>query len=297
MKRYWLLGLVVGCGTAANARFDDGGKNDTSGLDGGDPARTDASFSGDSAVGDDCSEAAKLVYLFTQTAELYSFDPPSKTLTSLGQLSCATTASPNSMAVARDGNAYVNYADGTIFKVDVKTLKCSATSFTSSWTQMGMGFSTNGTTNKDETLFVAKTTILGQTSELASVPLPPAALKPVQKFASAFANLSPELTGTGDGKLYAFFVDSNFGTAAKLVEISKTDATAVGTVTLSQITTVGAWAFSFWGGDFYLYYASATGNSKVGRYRPSDKSFVEYMTTSMRIVGAGVSTCAPITPR
>jgi hypothetical protein len=201
------------------------------------------------------------------------------------------------MAVARDGTAYVNYADGSIFRVDIKTLACTGTSFkVAGWSQMGMGFSTNGTSGSDETLYVAKTASFG-TSELARVALPSMALEPIKGFSSTFANLNPELTGTGDGRLYGFFVDSSFGSAAKLAELSKTDASAISTVALSKITSVGAWAISFWGGDFYLYYANDIGNTKVGRYRPSDKTFADYMTTSVRVVGAGVSTCAPTAPR
>jgi hypothetical protein len=57
-------------------------------------------------------------------------------------------------------------------------------------------------------------------------------------------------------------------------------------------------AFSFWGGDFYVYTATDTSASKtttVARYRPSDKSLDNaYMTNiGFHIVGAGVSTCAP----
>ena len=301
MTRHLLLSLLfVGCGTSATVRFEDGGDASSNSSDGGttDPGRSDASFAGDDAASPDgCSEASKLVYLFTDQADLYSFDPPTKKLTSLGSLSCASAASPNSMAVSRDGTAYVNYADGSIFKVDTKTLACASTSFKAAgWNQMGMGFSTNGTSGSEETLYVAKTDVFA-TSELARVALPSMTLAPIKGFSSAFANLNPELTGTGDGRLYGFFVDSSFGSAAKLAELSKTDASALSTVTLSKITSVGAWAISFWGGDFYLYYASDSGNTKVGRYRPSDKTFVDYMTTTVRIVGAGVSTCAPTTPR
>ncbi len=300
MTRYAIVGLLIlGCGTTSVTRFDDGGKGEGGGSDASDP-HGDASFSTDAAAADDCSDAAKLVYLFTDSANLYSFDPPNKKLTSLGQLSCPSSSSPNSMAVARDGSAYVNYADGSIFKVDIKSLSCSSTAFKASgWTTMGMGFSTNGTASKDETLYVAKiVSTLGSSSELARVVLPTMKLETINTFSStAFGGLSPELTGTGDGRLYGFFVDFVLGSAAKLAEVDKTNASALSNVTLSQITSVGAWAFSFWGGDFYLYYASGVASSKVGRYRPSDKTFVDYMTTNVRIVGAGVSTCAPVTPR
>ena len=52
------------------------------------------------------------------------------------------------------------------------------------------------------------------------------------------------------------------------------------------------WAFAFWGGDFYMFTAPG-GGSDVTRYRPTDNSVTVVATLPTRIVGAGVSTCAP----
>jgi hypothetical protein len=59
-----------------------------------------------------------------------------------------------------------------------------------------------------------------------------------------------------------------------------------------------AWAFSFWGGDFYLYTASSTTTSStVTHYTTADGGIdTGYTTAGFTIVGAGVSTCAPTTP-
>jgi hypothetical protein len=56
-----------------------------------------------------------------------------------------------------------------------------------------------------------------------------------------------------------------------------------------------AWAFAFWGGDFWLFTAPGVA-SRVDRYRPSDGSTVTMKSNvGFNIVGAGVSTCAPLT--
>ncbi|MEZ4337392.1 MAG: hypothetical protein R3B82_12285 [Sandaracinaceae bacterium] len=55
-----------------------------------------------------------------------------------------------------------------------------------------------------------------------------------------------------------------------------------------------AWAFAFW--RFYVFYkGEADITTNVWRLDPSDGSLVEVLhETGYRVVGAGVSTCAPI---
>ena len=56
-----------------------------------------------------------------------------------------------------------------------------------------------------------------------------------------------------------------------------------------------AWAFAFWGGDFYFFTSVGGAPSTVGRFHPADGSFDPVYATlpSGAITGAGVSTCAP----
>ena len=53
-----------------------------------------------------------------------------------------------------------------------------------------------------------------------------------------------------------------------------------------------AWAFAFWGGDFYTFTAPNDA-TVVNRFSPADGSFVTVARRTDFIVGAGVSTCAP----
>ena len=65
---------------------------------------------------------------------------------------------------------------------------------------------------------------------------------------------------------------------------------------LDGVDTGAAYAFSFWGGDFYFYTSKDTGPSTVTRLRTADDTLeVVIPKAEFRIVGAGVSTCAPLT--
>jgi hypothetical protein len=100
-----------------------------------------------------------------------------------------------------------------------------------------------------------------------------------------------ELTGTGDGRLFAFA-----GAPAKLVEYDKANAQVIATEQLNMSLT-NAFAFGFYGGDFYMF---TEGNnptfSKVTHYDYDDTKALTTVVAQapMRIVGAGVSTCVPL---
>jgi hypothetical protein len=65
------------------------------------------------------------------------------------------------------------------------------------------------------------------------------------------------------------------------------------------VSTGGAFAFSFWGGDFWFYTATESTPSKVTRLETSGYNSLTTAKDNVgnfRIVGAGVSTCAPTAP-
>ena len=54
-----------------------------------------------------------------------------------------------------------------------------------------------------------------------------------------------------------------------------------------------AWAFAYWGGDFYVFTSFGSG-SRVTRFNTTTKAIATVANfTTGQIVGAGVSTCAP----
>ena len=104
-----------------------------------------------------------------------------------------------------------------------------------------------------------------------------------------------ELTGTGDGRLYGFFTTQPDAT---LAQIDKNTGATTGETSLNGVNTGSAWAFSFWGGDFWFYTSSGAPSTVTRKQTSTDGnlSTAKDDVGGFRIVGAGVSTCAPTTP-
>lgn len=279
----------------------------------------------------DCPDAdATFVYVVTDDNELYSFYPPTLTFKLIGRLVCpAGGATPFSMAVDRKGVAWVNIAtngagrSNSLYKVDTTTGACEPTKIKSSYIG-GMGFSTDEGTKDKETLFV-----FGESGSPSS---PVRTLDHVD-FATETIVRGPtvtsaagELTGTGDGRLFGFVLkepvlDPSTGkpkldNLLSVIQIDKKTGKDSAEIVLSGVKFPHdpGFAFSFWGGDFYVYSAPLTippnypfqsppddlkdePTTDVARYTtPSKTTDPSYMKAiGFHIVGAGVSTCAPLT--
>jgi hypothetical protein len=248
----------------------------------------------------DCLDAGDTqIYLVgADTNELLAFYPPQGTFKRIGVIACPTQPSipakrPFSMAVDRKGVAYVLFDDLHIYRVSTATAACVATPFRVSqlgFNTFGMGFSTN-MAGPSETLFVAADdNNMARNSRLGSIDTTTFNLTSVGPFRPSIARA--ELTGTGDGRLFAFYTQS-FGANDSFVgEIDKATAAVIAADRLSVNQGMG-YAFAFWGGDFYLFTGQTTTSSNVTRFRPSDKSTTVLGAYPALIVGAGVSTCAP----
>ena len=108
----------------------------------------------------DCPDAdATLVYVVTDQNELFSFFPPSGTFKQIGRLVCPAPdgTTPFSMAVDRQGVAYVVFNDGRLYRVSTATAACVSTSFRvgqQGFSTFGMGFATDQA-GPTERLFIA----------------------------------------------------------------------------------------------------------------------------------------------
>jgi hypothetical protein len=279
---------------------------------------------GTGGSGDGCSAAAKLVYVLSTDNNIYSFTPDKQTFGAPFSLNCNTpgndglTWAPNSMAVDRNAVAWVNYVGsgldpitlnatdqaGLVFRVDIDKQTCEATPAITltdpAWFRLGMGFSADTAGGTSETLYVTGTGTNGMANSpgLGKIDMTKKKIVPVGSFSGNLAGQSAELTGSGDGKLYGFFTT----TPVYVAEITKTSGATASPVPMNGLDTPIAWAFSFWGGDFYLYTESQNDQlngltTTVTKYHPGGGVDTSYMTDiGFTIVGAGVSTCAPITP-
>ena len=238
----------------------------------------------------DCPDAdATLVYVISSDYRLYSFYPPTATFVPIGQIACPSGATPYSMAVDRKGKAYVVFTDGRLFQVSTSTAACVATAFVpgqSGFRTFGMGFVSN-TGGPEETLFVAE----GDGTSATSSGI--AAIDTTTFKLGFIGGMSPpqsrvELTGTGDGRLFGYSPNNS---GSKIIQIDKTSGNVVGVDPVAAGGSNDAFAFAFWGGDFWIF----TGPSTTGvyRYRATDKTTTFVTNAPALIVGAGVSTCAP----
>jgi hypothetical protein len=253
-----------------------------------------------------CADASDtLIYAVTEENTLVKFNPSSSQFTTIGGLDCPDPfgRNPFSMAVDREGNAYVLYYQpqsgggaepGSIFKVDLTSGGCAATSYVPGqlgFLGFGMGFVANDV-GTGETLYVANSdTTPGRLGAIDETTL---VLSLVGTFPASV--VQAELTGTGDGRLFAFYNPSiATGAAGSAIgQIDKTTGAVVGQAILPTVTQGGGWAFAFWGGAFYTFTSPTSNGTVVQKYDPTDNSVVQVATYPEIIDGAGVSTCAPV---
>lgn len=247
--------------------------------------------------GNNCASGAELVYVVDENNTFSSFKPDTLQFSDIGTLNCPAGlgATPFSMSVDRSATAWVLYNDGEVFKVDTKTLACQKTNFAQSngFVNFGMGFVSNASGSNDETLFIAG----GQPMSglgTANATLATLDLSSMNVTSIGQINGWPELTGTGSAKLYGFFPDA---TNPRVSQLDKASGSEMGTMPLSALSGQPmAWAFAFWGGDFWIFLQrSSDSNTHVWHLKTADGSVSDVVdATGRTIVGAGVSTCAPI---
>lgn len=253
---------------------------------------------------DGCEERARWIYIVSSENVLLRFYPDELRLEEVGTLDCRPTAlgsTPFSMSVDRNATAWVLYNGGLLnpagelFRVSTVDASCSATSFArgqEGFELFGMGFSTDAAGSDAETLFVAgglSTSIASGDQRLGSINIDSLVLSPIGTIPG-----SPELTGTGLAELWGFFPDTSPPLVAR---INKTDGSLdhIYELTIDTASTL-AWAFAFWGGDFWIFLqAGLDPSTNIWKLEGDDGSVTEAMhNIGWRIVGAGVSTCAPV---
>ena len=252
--------------------------------------------------GADCADENKQIYVVTQEKGLYRFAPASLAFTKIGTLACpaASTARPFSMAVDRSGVAWVLYNDARIYKVSTADGSCTATSFVpgqSGWTKFGMAFVADAPGSASESLFVST----GRWNDPAD---PESGYQALARIDTKSLKLSvvgdtfpstAELTGTGSAKLFAFVTGDALNPSA-VTEVDRSSGAPIAPKKLGGLSDVGAFAFAFWGGKFWIFTATGAGpgGTKVTRYSYDDgASKVMIPDAGFTVVGAGVSTCAP----
>lgn len=247
-----------------------------------------------------CDVAATYVYAVDGDNQLLQFDPAARRFTLIGRLSCPTQApgaTPFSMGVSRDATAWILYSSGELFRVNTANAACSATSYRAGqmgFRLFGMGYSSSTAGGTDEQLHIAgdsRGPSGGGTPLLGTLNV--STMSVAQTSTTALPGW-PELTGTGNAELWGFFpqgtpsvrqIDKRSGATTRSIPVTGLDA-----------RSTRAWAFAFWGGRFYVFVlAGSQTSTDVWQVDPRDNSATRILqNTGYTIVGAGVSTCAPI---
>lgn len=269
----FLLTAATGCASRVGDLRDD--------PNGGPPGPGFSADPGSIPVAGGCAEENKQVYVVTRQHELYRFAPASLGFSKIGTLSCPATGGPVSMAVDRHGTAWVHYDDGGIYHASTADASCRATGFAigqSGFRRWGMAFV--GTATAGESLYV-----FDHTRGLARIDASSLVLQGL-----APATGWSELTGTSDGQLLAF------QSPQTLASVDRASGALREPVTVSGVSAGYAFAFAHWGGDFWMFTAEAGKSSVVTQHhREDNRSSVRIADAGMVVVGAGVSTCAPLT--
>ena len=233
------------------------------------------------------------------TQQLSAFDPETNTFDDLGKLNCPSSSSPFSMAVARDNTAWVLYGSGDIFHVDLDTLRCTATGFArgqQGFNTFGMGFVSNTPGGDAETLYIASGPDgSGAPGQLGTIDLDTLKVRPLGNLPMMD---SPELTGTGQAELWGFTPNI---AVPMVAQIDKRNAAYSNTFRLPALMSTGqsprAWAFAYWGGSFFIFLQRAADQDTSTRVWRLDRVTGDVQMgeqTRRQIVGAGVSSCAPV---
>lgn len=292
--------VLVACGAerrrppgVGRADGGGGGSGDGGGGGGRDAMIPDLGIPPSSCVAD-----ARFIYLVDSGNALLRFDPETRAITPIGTLACAPGATPFSMAVDRNANALILHNDRRIYQASTTDASCAPTPYVPGamgFELFGMGFVSDVAGGATETLYIAGGPEAGVGGGRATF----GAIRTADWSVSTIGPVmgSPELTGNGEAELWGFFPDAmpmavrqlDKATGATLREFD------VSMIDTSFLPIPSAWAFAYWGGRYYIFYLGALGtSSSIYRLTP-DTGAVEVVIpdTGYRIVGAGVSTCAP----
>jgi hypothetical protein len=217
------------------------------------------------------------------------------------------------MAIDRSGHAWLNYYapagdafEGWMYRAPLSDLAdCTDLGYAGEgeWFLMGMGYAVYTALSSCDTLFLYNSDqyidypdFTGGGSQLARWDENQGDKVVLGETAYPVG----ELTGTGDGRLYAFATVAT--NQSILVELAKGDGAEVESHPLDGLDVTHAFAFAFWGGDVYFFTETAPGFgvSKVTRLDLDDTDggglAVVNSNTGLHITGAGVSTCASFVP-
>lgn len=292
-----------------------GGWDEAGGGEGGWPTSTTSTTDIEMTTADNdpeqdmcpCAAGTELIYVLSDVGALWSFDPTTAQFNFIAGIECGGQFDTFSMGVSRKGRAWIQYMNGDLFTVDINDpgdpLHCKDPGFQSGhplFPNFGMAFVANSIWDPCDKLYahsgIAPDLIGEDVGALGVIDPQTLELSTIAPIDYAWG----ELTGTGDGRLFAYQGSS----PPLLTEYDKATGAVIDVLPLPGISTDNAFAFAWWGGDFYLFVDESIdfGDSTIYHvdYDESDgdgQAVTKLGSAPLRIVGAGVSTCAPPDPQ
>ena len=246
------------------------------------------------------------IYLLAwMTQEMYRFDPATLSLEPLGSVSCGENL--DSMEIASNGDAYASSAvSGRLYQIDIPALTCDETPFDRHQLRgitYGLAFVPDDSP-AGETLYVAESSTWLSVLDLSTYEL-----REVATFDPE--NGTFELVGLEGGRLFGLALGSSWAPAdplayTRLVEVDPSTAAAT---TVVELPSVGSASFQdviYWEGSFYFFIREADlfppplpdeqlpSVTTVYRYQLGDESVESIGTVDIDVLGAAVSSCAPL---
>jgi hypothetical protein len=270
-------------------------------------ANVDEPILEDEAFAPTC-ESGKNIFLLTPDNHLLTFDPLELQVTEVGRFACTPDYQVFSMAIQRDGTAWVNHTDGNIFKLNTQSLQCSPSGHDSSLSfghGTGMAFAKDSPSGDAETLFLAEwwgggDALLGEPGKLLSVDPETVRGTVVGELGEPIARRGCELTGSGDGTLSAFCPRQLYETVqgedpfrVYFATLDKRNADVMAAEVVPFRVSNGDFAMAAWGGEYYVFTGASATETGVDVFTPGKGSRRLDVTFPYLVFGAGVSTCAP----
>lgn len=250
-------GLALGACSARHAASDAGSLLDALEPDVGGAAPDAPSLDAAGAVcGCLAGPHGSNIYVLSDEAELYAYDPVADAFSYVLGPVCATTGRPYSMAVDPRGRAWILYADTR--RIQLFDLlapgPCTDSGFLPThpdFPLFGMGFVSPDADADCASLFVHSYSGSGPFAEgpgLGRLGVALGSPLAVRELARTDFD-GAEVSGTGDGRVFSFGGIS----PAKLTEYERTTGAVLETLPLTGLPRTNASAFAFFAGDFYFF--------------------------------------------
>lgn len=291
-----ILSFAVACTARPLDVPADGGPDLSRGRDLAMVDLAGADLAGDMAMPppNPCPAGARFIFTIDQNGTLSRFSPASAQFFDVGPIACPASDpmdTPNSMAIDRTGDGYVNYQEGEMFRLLTATAECMATPYVPGQfgiTSVGMSFAEDAPGSSDETLWITPTN--GVQASLSSIDL--MSFEPSMPITLKTSASDGELTGDDQANLWGFFPSA---LAPFIARIDKAHGTLDRQLFLPALSgNPQAWGFAAWQDGFYVFLERDVDASTVVYHVDGASGDVQIIAdaSGRTIVGVGVATCA-----